>query len=322
VALRRNGRDVPPWLAAAAARMADFLDGMVMADGRLPLLKDTTFDGPPPEAILAVAAIAHGEARWKRTAEAGLPATIIFGSEGAWRYEALPRNIEPRRTHLFPSSRFAVFRGLERGDSAVIDVGPVCPDALPAHAHADLFSFELCLGGRRAIVDSGVYEYAAGRWRDFFRSTRAHNTVEVEGRNQSEVWLSFRVGRRARPLFARFAEIPLGALVQSEHDGYAHLSQRPCHRRTFLWLGSAIVVIDELFGAGVVTAASRIHLSPSCSRESMAITPFGPATATWGRSWYSERFGEMLGNDVLTIEARGALPLAFGYVIDLTAGRG
>ena len=48
------------------------------------------------------------------------------------------------------------------------------------------------------IVDAGVFEYQAGMWRDFMRGTAAHNTLLVDGQDQSEVWGSFRVGRRAR----------------------------------------------------------------------------------------------------------------------------
>ena len=87
-----------------------------------------------------------------------------------------------------------------REDFLIVDAGPVCPDYLPAHAHADMLNYELVIRGRRVIVDSGVYEYQAGAWRDYFRSTRAHNTVEINRENQSEVWSSFRVARRARPL--------------------------------------------------------------------------------------------------------------------------
>jgi uncharacterized heparinase superfamily protein len=316
IALRRNGREVPAWLGAAVTRMADFLDGLIMADGRLPLLKDTTYDGIDPAEVLALAAVTRGEPRWKRTADAGLLAMIYYGDDAPPRYAALPRNLEPRRTRFFDVSRFAIFRNGSGSDSAIVDVGLPCPEALPAHAHADLFSFELCLDGRRTVVDSGVFEYAAGKWRDYFRSTRAHNTVEIEGCDQSEVWSSFRVARRARPLFATFKEFPSFAVVESEHDGYERLPARVRHRRKFVWLnGAGVAVIDELSGHGTVTAVSRIHLHPACRRDSLGIEHFGGADAVWTESWYSERFGEMQRNDALALTLRATLPFTFGYVI-------
>ena len=66
----------------------------------------------------------------------------------------------------------------------IVDGGPVGPDYLPAHAHADIFSFELSLEGQRFVVDAGVFEYAAGEWRDFARSTAAHNTMTLDDRDQ------------------------------------------------------------------------------------------------------------------------------------------
>ena len=70
----------------------------------------------------------------------------------------------------------------------VADVGPPCPPELPAHAHADCLSFELAVDGQRTVVDTGTSTYAPGERRQYERSTRAHNTVEVDGADQSEVW--------------------------------------------------------------------------------------------------------------------------------------
>ena len=77
--------------------------------------------------------------------------------------------------------------------------GRVSPDYLPPHAHADTLAYELWIRDKPVITDSGVFEYTPGAWRDFFRWTRAHNTLVVDGYDQSEVWGSFRVARRAFP---------------------------------------------------------------------------------------------------------------------------
>ena len=74
------------------------------------------------------------------------------------------------------------------------------PDHLPAHGHCSLFSYELSIAGQRLVVDSGVDEYEPGPWRDYWRSTRAHNTVIVDGAEQAEIWAAFRTGKRTRLL--------------------------------------------------------------------------------------------------------------------------
>ena len=54
--------------------------------------------------------------------------------------------------------------------------------------------------GEPLLIDTGTSTYAAGAVRDRERSTAAHNTLEVDGRDSTEVWGAFRAGRRARVL--------------------------------------------------------------------------------------------------------------------------
>ena len=53
------------------------------------------------------------------------------------------------------------------------------------HKHADCLSFVWQERGRYRLWDSGKYGYQKGEWRDYFLSTRAHNTVEVDEKNFS-----------------------------------------------------------------------------------------------------------------------------------------
>lgn len=54
------------------------------------------------------------------------------------------------------------------------------------HRDADDFSFEWFERGRKIITDSGKYiVVSADQWRDYFDTTRAHNTVEVDGEDYS-----------------------------------------------------------------------------------------------------------------------------------------
>jgi hypothetical protein len=67
----------------------------------------------------------------------------------------------------------------------VLDCGPLGEGN---HGHLDALSFELAAFGRALVVDPGRYTYSeAGEvnWRVHFRSTAAHNTVCVDGRNQT-----------------------------------------------------------------------------------------------------------------------------------------
>lgn len=215
----------------------------------------------------------------------------------------------PKKSRWLEPSGYAVMRDDARGDHLIADFGRVCPDYLPAHAHADMFSYELTIGGQPAVVDSGVYEYAEGEWRSWFRSTAAHNTVSIDGRDQSEMWGSFRVGRRARVLRATWSETPGSTTIDGTHDGYAPI----LHRRVItalheprLWL-----VLDHLSGAPGHLARSFIHLHPD--RPQLALTPLGPVTVSETGGWYSEHFGVKRTNRVLVLTA--PTPAWFGYII-------
>jgi uncharacterized heparinase superfamily protein len=195
----------------------------------------------------------------------------------------------------------------------IADFGVPCPSYLPGHAHADMFSYELTVDGAPLIVDSGVFEYTAGEWRDWFRSTRAHSTVEIAGENQSEVWGSFRVARRAMPRNVQFT----GTTLSGEHDGYLRLHPPVLHRRTIEHVpNSAFVITDDILGTGVTEAKSCIHLHPDAKWEPWRLVTGHEVEESEG--WYSERFGEKRRNRVLVLRHKGAMPFRITYTIALT----
>jgi uncharacterized heparinase superfamily protein len=117
---------------------------------------------------------------------------------------------------------------MSAGDFVVLaDLARIGPDYLPGHAHADTLSFEASFAGQRVFVNSGTSEYGTGTERQRQRGTAAHNTVVVEGRDSSEVWAGFRVGRRARPRNVQVAQYADRLHVEASHDGYRYLKQAP-----------------------------------------------------------------------------------------------
>ena len=80
----------------------------------------------------------------------------------------------------------------------ILDAGNITPSYNPGHTHADMLSFCMNINDRPVIVDCGISTYESNARRNYERATAAHNTVSVKGLNQSDVWASFRVGRRAK----------------------------------------------------------------------------------------------------------------------------
>ncbi|MEX0383132.1 alginate lyase family protein [Spiribacter sp. 1M153] len=158
---------------------------------------------------------------------------------------------------------------LEANDAVLLmDVGPIGPDYLPGHAHADTLSFELSLFGQRVLVNSGTSVYGKGLQRHAERSTAAHNTVEINGENSSEVWGGFRVARRARVHGVEVSETGDGELfVEAWHDGYTRLSGQPVHHRRVV-LGSHGLLTTDCITGRYGRAVGYFHLHPAVELDS------------------------------------------------------
>ena len=208
------------------------------------------------------------------------------------------------------------------GDYVICDAGPMGPDYQPGHGHADLFSFELSFGGSRVVVDSGVSTYEPGTMRDYCRSTRAHNTVEIGGADQAELWGAFRVGRRAVPSAVQWRASPSHFTLSAEHGDYGHLPGSPHHRRCFAWQGLGVLTItDQVSATRAVDAVARLHLHPDCQVEGLADGgctlgfPGGGADISWDGwqdaeltdSTYCPRFGVETANRCLVLSSRVAM---------------
>lgn len=162
------------------------------------------------------------------------------------------------RAPLLPDSGYL---RLQAGPAVLIlDAGPIGPDYLPGHAHADTLSFELSLFGQRVIVNSGMSCY--GTSPEHQRGTAAHKTVTVDGQDSSEVWGGFRVARRARPLNPRWGDTADGGWVECAHDGYRRLPGRVTHGRRWTLSLTRLRLEDRLDGRHQ-EAIARLHFHPT-----------------------------------------------------------
>jgi uncharacterized heparinase superfamily protein len=143
----------------------------------------------------------------------------------------------------------------------LLDIAPIGPDYQPGHAHADTLSFEFSLFGQRLIVNGGTSEYEVSAVRQYERSTKAHNTVEVNNENSSEVWSSFRVARRAYPFDLKIEVLENFASITCSHDGYKRLTGKLIHRRNWQLFESYLIVKDNVKGS-FKNAFAYFHIHP------------------------------------------------------------
>lgn len=118
----------------------------------------------------------------------------------------------------------------------VVDTGPLGLGSIAAHGHADALAFTLSVSGTPIIIDPGTYSYhSEPLWRNYFRGTSAHNTLRIDGLNQSEIGGNFLWNTHA-PVCVRKHDVSATIqVVDASHDGYKRLSDPVGHRRVLLY---------------------------------------------------------------------------------------
>ena len=135
---------------------------------------------------------------------------------------------------------------------AIVDVGNITASYQPGHSHADTFNFELRVDGMPLIVDTGISTYNKTSRRLYERSTAAHNTVTINGRDSSEVWSGFRMGKRAKVSIKTDNDKE----IEASHNGFG----KQIHKRVFFLKEREFIVEDYAEGG---EATMHLHFSPA-----------------------------------------------------------
>lgn len=179
-----------------------------------------------------------------------------------------PTTTAPLRSVHFQHANVAILRS-ERF-TCIIDAGCNGQDGNGGHAHNDALSFELNVDKTDFIVDPGTGVYALDPTaRNLFRSTRMHNTVVVDGREQNRIppahqglfWLHNDV--RIKNILFHCAD--QRAFFAAEHTGYSRLADPVIHRRSMSLDGShgELVICDEFNSKESHTLEWNFHLAPA-----------------------------------------------------------
>ena len=310
-----------------------YLLSLLYAVDRPPLRQ--TIDTPLQKAVSALERLIHPDGEIALLSDS---AHQIYNSPAS--LIAHCKTITENSSTEKPKSTFGAFALIDsgyfgsknhNGDYIICDLGSIGPNYLPAHGHADIFSYELSLNGHRVVVDSGVYDYEKGELRNYCRSTKAHNTIEIAGQDQCELWEIFRVGKRGEPFDIKWQpEENGGFIVSGKHDGYKRLVGQPVHFRKFKWEpDKKLKVTDEITSTSHLTTVSRIHLHPSCSIDSiddkvaLIKTPAGKVKISFSgttcisieKSFYCPQFGLKLDNICIAASYSGN-HIQAGYAIE------
>jgi Heparinase II/III-like protein/Heparinase II/III N-terminus len=185
--------------------------------------------------------------------------------------------------------------------------GVAAPRFLPAHAHADALSFQLWWRGRPVVVDPGTFTYEPGADRDWFRSTRSHSTVVVDGRDQFRLWGAFRSGPLPKVALRYARENALEASVV--------LPGRIRHVRRIEWEGGDVRVFDLIEGKGRHGVVSRLVVAPDAPQFGLSV--IGGSSISVEPAWVSERFGERVETAAHVVSTEQDSPAQMGFQIVL-----
>lgn len=230
-------------------KMLEFIMAMMDVSGRVPMIGDSDdalmvrFSQEPAfnayRSLLATGAVLFG--RGDFACKAGTfddKSRWLLGDKGALdfsRLMALPAESGPAK-RAFPDGGYYILGDrFNTPDEVriVADVGPLGYLSIAAHGHADALAFTLSAGGREILIDPGTYAYhTQKKWRDYFRGTSAHNTVRIDGMDQSVIggnfmWLAHAGARCEKWEPDSGRDILVGA-----HDGYQRLQDPVMHRRS------------------------------------------------------------------------------------------
>ncbi len=154
----------------------------------------------------------------------------------------------------FPAGGYTAVREWRQGKENlwVMDHGPLGYLSIAAHGHADALSVWLHIDGRPVLVDAGTYLYhSGGAWREFFRSTIAHNTLAIRGESSSTTAGAFNWSQKAECRLLATAEEVDDWCVEAEHDGYEKRFGFRHRRRLERTSQGSIRLTDSLHGQGV-----------------------------------------------------------------------
>jgi uncharacterized heparinase superfamily protein len=203
---------------------------------------------------------------------------VAFGSpqlRNLCFWSAVGAASSPVGLRIFEQGGYTVWRRQLGGRDAlaVLDHGPLGYLAIAAHGHADALSLTLHLDGQPVLVDAGTYLYhAGGAMRDRLRGTAVHNTLCVDGVNQSQIASAFNWRRKAQ---SRLVSADEGRdesqCVTAQHDGYRHAYGLMCER-TVCVDDNGLTVADSLIGSekgspSVSSIRIGFLLHPDCQAE-------------------------------------------------------
>jgi hypothetical protein len=272
-----SGHPLPPSTWALLTASMDAAAAILDSSGRAPRQGDAdegrglVLDDPqldPWDCLLAMGATTIASLPWWPMTTS----TVSSVTVASLCQPHVPPGSRPiTRPNSLPDAGMTLLR-TPAGDGPEIwcrcDGGPHGFLSIAAHAHADALAVEVRYGGVDILADPGTYCYhGEPEWRSYFRSTIAHNTIEVGDSNQSVETGPFMWAAHARTCVDKVSSGSGEQTWSAHHTGYRRLDPGAEHKRTVTLDPASrhLSIVDEVEVADLQRLRMAFHLGPQVS---------------------------------------------------------
>jgi hypothetical protein len=262
----------------------------------------------------------------------------LLGEKGLEKFQSLADENAKLKSKAFPKSGFYIMRHDDL--YMIVDCVSNKPLAPSGHRHNSKLSFELSAYGKSFIVDPGTYIYTADpEWRNRFRSTSYHNTIQVDGCEQNDFDLShlFSLGEPVEIRINEWQTDHSYDFLDAEYSGFESLRDPITHRRQILFhkMERYWIIRDILFNSIKTHPITEhefelnLHLAPmelaafsgdplsinagDSSSANIAIIPLNPngLEITIDEGWVSYSYGSKVKAPVIKYRRFSKCPVNF-----------
>lgn len=252
----------------------------------------------------------------------------LLGTEGVRQWDELPGVAVSNESAALPES--GLYMLCAPRTQLVVAAGSLGTQN-GGHGHADALSISLQSQGNTLLIDPGTFEYIGpGDDRDQFRGTAMHNTLRVDGRNQSETAGPFSWGELTRSKVERWVQGKSFDLLVASHDGYQRLEPPVTHQRWVVSLKNGIYLVrDGVVGQGKHRIDIAWHLGQDLqlvedgtyrikgASQGLALLP--AKAHGWAeevcREFWSPAYGQKAPMTTLNFGADSELPVEFATML-------
>lgn len=318
--------------------MIDAAYALTFPDSTIPLFSDVSPDEPPslaPRTLLNLGAYIFNKAEYlQKSGGLNLEALWLLGKNAINGRIRQPVEHRYNRLEVYPES----FAAGDDGNTCWrLDCGPVDFKDAPGHGHNDMLSLQVWDHGHLWIRDSGISTYDDYKWKKYFKSTYAHSTIVIDGKEQLpepgklDIILRRWPTGKAYPVWSKVSEY--FAAVLCEHTGYLRFGVGVLHKRLIVAsrLTGYVIVMDYLTGKGKHLVEQLFQID--CERLStdenkggfeleyrshkFTIIPFSNKTIhnAQQEGFFSPYYGNLRESMIISFKTQSELPVICGAIL-------